>query len=79
MKEFNNVIVQTLQQNGILVGDDSVNDLKQMNTYILKLDSLQFISFICDLEEQFQIEIPEELLYENNIENFLQNLKSYIG
>ncbi len=53
---------------GILVPDDN-NDI-DLSEYII--DSLQFISFIVEIENKFGIEIPDELL---NIEN----LKSLNG
>ena len=43
---------------GILVPDDN-NDI-DLSEYII--DSLQFISFIVEIENKFGIEIPDELL-----------------
>ena len=41
--------------NGYVIYDEAVEDQ-------LEIDSLQFLSIMCDIESQFDIEIPDEFL-----------------
>lgn len=44
-------------------------------------DSLQFISLICDIEKEFNINIPDELLVQSdfsNIEEFISKIEAEI-
>lgn len=36
----------------------------------LQLDSLQFISIICDIENEFDLSVPEEVLSGEGLNNF---------
>lgn len=40
----------------------------------LELDSLQFISIICDIENEFSISVPDEFLSGENIDTYLDIL-----
>ena len=46
--------------NGYIVYDDEVNEK-------LEVDSLQFLSILCDIESQFDIAIPDEFLINDDL------------
>lgn len=75
MSNLNEVIILTLKENGVLIQDNDYTDENIEKFYLTQLDSLQFISFLCDLEEKLGIEIPENLLVNSDFENFISNLK----
>ena len=57
-------IITVFQNMGIIVSMDSEFEDVDLTEYIL--DSMQFISFITELEQELNIELPNEyLLYEN--------------
>ena len=37
---------------------------------LLEIDSLQFLSIMCDIESQFDIEIPDEFLVADNLDTY---------
>lgn len=59
--------IDTLGKMGALIPDiDSVIDDEDINIQDYIFDSLQFITFIVELENMLEMEIPDELLnYEN--------------
>lgn len=66
MKE---TLLDIMEQNGIEYEDDKL---------ISKLDSIQYISAMVAIEEEFEIEIPEQYLVQNVFEN-LDHLSSIIS
>ena len=46
--------------NGYPIYDETVDDQ-------LEIDSLQFLSVMCDIESRFDIEIPDEFLIADNL------------
>ena len=59
-KNIYNEVKRIFEQNGILVYEEEGIEK-------LELDSLQFVSSIADLETQFSIQIPDELLNDENL------------
>lgn len=59
-KNIYNEVRKIFEQNGILVYEEEGIEK-------LELDSLQFVSSIADLETQFNIQIPDELLNDENL------------
>ena len=49
--------------NGYVIYDEAVEDQ-------LEIDSLQFLSIMCDIESQFDIEIPDEFLVADNLDTY---------
>ena len=64
-------VIKSLEINGINIEKD--NDLSELNIFD-DIDSLQFISFISDLEHELSIEIPDKFLDGGNF----HNLKEFI-
>lgn len=56
-------LMNIFKENGYLV--DAENEYDQ-----LELDSLQFISILCDIENDFDISIPEEYLSGKDLNTF---------
>lgn len=56
-------LMNIFKENGYLV--DAENECVQ-----LELDSLQFISILCDIENDFDISIPDEYLSGNGLNTF---------
>ena len=54
MSELENRVKTILEQNGIFFYDDMEE--------ILDLDSLTYVSILVELENEFQIDIPEQYL-----------------
>ena len=73
-------IITVFQNMGIMVSMESESEDVDLTEYIL--DSMQFISFIVELERELNIEFPDEfLLYENirslnGFINLISNLSS---
>lgn len=67
-------IIKILEDMGILVIKNQEEDIN-LQDYIT--DSLQFITFIIELEKAFDIEMPDELLLYENIRS-LDGLTSLI-
>ncbi len=69
-------VLKTLDEVGIFV--DNTEEDNDLTNYIE--DSIQFMSFVVKLEEEFEIEFPNELLIFDNfktldsIENMIQQL-----
>lgn len=59
-KNIYNEVRKIFEQNGILIYEEEGIEK-------LELDSLQFVSSIADLETQFNIQIPDELLNDENL------------
>lgn len=59
-KNIYNEVKRIFEQNGIFVYEEEGIEK-------LELDSLQFVSSIADLETQFSIQIPDELLNDENL------------
>lgn len=57
-------LIQLLDANGIFVDSESNDDI-DLREYII--DSIQFISFIVEIEKEFDIEFPDEALQFENI------------
>ncbi len=55
-----NEVKKIFEQNGVLIYEEEGIEK-------LELDSLQFVSSIADLETQFNILIPDELLNDENL------------
>ncbi|MBI5978592.1 phosphopantetheine-binding protein [Clostridium perfringens] len=63
-------VLSILSDNGYNIQENiDINELESTN-HLQNLDSLQFITFICDIENEFDIEIPEENLIISNFESF---------
>ena len=65
---------------GIIVSMDSEFEDVDLTEYIL--DSMQFISFITELEQELNIELPNEyLLYENirSLNGFISLIENISG
>ena len=62
-------LMNIFKENGYLV--DAENEYDQ-----LELDSLQFISILCDIENDFDISIPEEYLSGKDLNTFSDFLRS---
>ena len=45
----------------------------------LELDSLHYISIICEIENEFEIEVSDEVLLENKLESFNDFIKLIEG
>lgn len=71
---YQNRILNVLNDMGILVVKDQEEDIN-LQDYIT--DSLQFITFIIELEKALEIEFPDELLLYENIRS-LDGLASLI-
>lgn len=59
-------IIEILEQNGIFI-ENTENDF-DITEYIE--DSLQFITFIVSLEEEFNINFPNEMISLDNLKSF---------
>lgn len=60
-------IIDVLDMMGIVIGEEEFEDL-DLREYVI--DSLQFITFILELEHYFSIEIPADILVYDNISSF---------
>ena len=60
--QLQNRIIRILEENGIYVSDDWDEELE--------FDSITFISTIVCLEEEFNIEIPDDFLLFENFKTF---------
>lgn len=60
--QLQNKIIKILEENGIYVSDDWDEELE--------FDSITFISTIVCLEEEFNIEIPDDFLLFENFKTF---------
>ena len=58
MEEIKNKMINILRQNGIIVFEE--NEVIEMN-------SLMFISLIVNIEEEFEIEVPDDYLNLNQL------------
>lgn len=47
----------------------NVNEAGKIDDTIKVMDSLQFVSLICDIENEFDIFIPDDFLIQNNFES----------
>lgn len=68
-------IIQILDNMGILIEDEDVYNLgntefKDFDLTEYILDSLQFITFLVDLEQCFKLEMPEDMLLYENLRSF---------
>lgn len=73
-------IITVFQNMGIIVSMDSEFEDVDLTEYIL--DSMQFISFITELEQELNIELPNEyLLYENirSLNGFISLIENISG
>lgn len=61
-------ILKSLDEIGAFLEDAEIGDDLDLREFIL--DSLQFISFIIELETELNIEIPSELLLFDNLSSF---------
>ena len=61
-------IINILEENGIYVSDDWDEELE--------FDSITFISTIVCLEEEFDIEVPDDFLLFENFKTFRQYMNS---
>lgn len=59
-------IVVCLDNIGVIVNDLNLRD--DLNKFLP--DSISYISFIVELEQYFDIEIPDEYLVDQSIQNF---------
>jgi len=59
LKDIRKNVILVLEKEGVFIDDDYADDIDVTN---LLEDSIQFISIIVRLEEEFSIEIPSELL-----------------
>lgn len=62
-KEIRSRLINTMQNVDIFI-DDDLNDDIDIRNYINS--SIQFISFIVEIEKEFNIEIPDEMLVLDN-------------
>lgn len=60
-------IVKCLNNIGIIIGKSDIEKNTDLNEFIT--DSLTFVMFIIELEQNFEIEIPDEFLNPENIKN----------
>ncbi len=67
MNKVKNSVIEVLNELGIETGDIGENDA-DLTEFIT--ESIMFISFIVELEDKLEIEIPEELLNVNSIKSF---------
>ncbi len=63
---LNSDIVECFNNIGILIDADQDNFI--LNEYIL--DSLTFVSMIVEIEEKFNVRIPDEYLSSNSLETY---------
>ncbi len=63
-KEIRERLINTLQNVDIFIDDDFNDDDIDIRNYITS--SIQFISFIVEIERDFNIEIPDEMLVIDN-------------
>ena len=63
-KEIRERLINTLQNVDIFIDDDFNDDDIDIRNYITS--SIQFISFIFEIERDFNIEIPDEMLVIDN-------------
>lgn len=63
MMDIETKLINIFEDTGIIIDKDS----KKEN---LNLDSLHYISIICEIENEFDIEIPDEMLSNNPLETF---------
>ena len=73
--EVQKKILQVLDNMGILIEDEDVynedgTETKDFDLTEYILDSLQFITFLIDLEQCFQLEMPEDMLLYDNLQSF---------
>lgn len=66
--EIRMLLMDVFKQNGYSIADE--NDSAQ-----LELDSLQFISILCDVENEFGISIPDEYMTGENLSTFCDFVK----
>ena len=57
-------LMKLFEQNGYLISEDS-------ETEQLELDSLQFISILCDVENEFEISIPDDFFSGEGLSTFV--------
>ena len=58
-------LLEILNENGIYIDKNKTTDDIDLREYII--DSMQFISFIVEIENKLNIEIPDECLIYDNI------------
>lgn len=69
-------IIQCFSNLGIIISDESSNI--ELDEYIV--DSVTFVSFLVELEQQFEIEIDDDYLVQgslktlNDVENMIEEL-----
>ncbi|MGV8146286.1 MAG: hypothetical protein ACLKAK_10825 [Alkaliphilus sp.] len=64
MSKTRNAIIEILENNGVNIKTNSTLN------YLDHLDSLQFISFLCDVEDRWEIVVPDSLLERGRVETF---------
>ena len=64
-KEIRHRLINILQNVDIFIDDDFIDDDIDIRNYIN--NSIQFISFIVEIEKNFNLEMPDEML---SIDNF---------
>jgi acyl carrier protein len=58
-------VLEILEENGLYVDPKSAGEDMDLREYIL--DSLQFMSFIVEVENKLNLEIPDEILVYDNL------------
>ena len=63
MGNIQNKLIDIFENTGICINREDTEEL-------LDLDSLHYISIICEIENEFDVEIPDEMLSRNPLETF---------
>lgn len=72
-------IISALECNGIYIEDDI--DISELDLFSM-IDSLQFVSFISELEHELCIDLPEEFLVAsryNSLQEFINEVENLIS
>ncbi|MCL2717617.1 MAG: acyl carrier protein [Lachnospiraceae bacterium] len=70
-------ILKSLDEIGVFIDDIEKEDDFDLREYLL--DSIQFISFIIELEMELDVEIPSELLLFDNLSSFFSFGEMILG
>lgn len=69
IQSFRSQLLDIFAQNGIIVSDSALQEDADLRMSIE--DSVQFISAIVEIENHFDIELPEELLLYESMASFI--------